>query len=99
GRPVPQRQEAPPEIVTISHGGSQVAVLKQGLHYTVSEATEIVGEIAQLCRVANNQRIVLSHDLSRTYIVVAKERSSSQEIRVSLRKARIISDPTIFEET
>ncbi|MHC2993874.1 hypothetical protein OB13_20680, partial [Pontibacter sp. HJ8] len=67
-------------------------ILKEGIHYTYIDGLTIKGTINTLCRVAVQQRVILNHNVSYTYIVLGKRRSSDGQIIVDLRSARPITN-------
>lgn len=83
----------------VAFEGGTVVILKEGIHYTapsVAGSTEIRGPAATLCKLARGQRLVLGHDLARSYIVEDKQRSGADAVVVRVRRARPISDPSPF---
>ena len=82
------------EISEMPFGPGTVAVLRENLHYQVHDTESVVGPITALCKLAQGQRIILEHDLLRTYIVLAKQRTGSQDVMVTVRPARPITDVT-----
>lgn len=92
GAPVSLDATSTREYGTTTLGGGTVSLLRAGIHFTRRSAQEITGSISQLCRLAREQRVVVSDELSYTYIVENKRRSDSNEIIVTLRRARRITD-------
>ena len=78
-------------IVYISLEGGTVAVLKVDDHYEIVSESEISGSIEVLCSLATGQRVILSHDLSRSYRVEGKARAGDQVV-VKVRRALPISN-------
>lgn len=78
-------------------GQGTVAVLRPGADYTAQGDDVIVGPIGCVCRLAREQRVILAHDLSRTYKVLDKHRRTDGLVEVRVRRARPISDPTPIE--
>ena len=73
-------------------GGAAVAILKQGTHYAVQSQTQVVGPVSRLCRLGQGQRIILSHDLGRSFMVQSKTRQGASDIVVTVRKAGPITN-------
>jgi hypothetical protein len=80
----------------ISVAGDVVFVLSMGEHCrSVSVAFNeriIEGASAVLCQVARNHRVILSDDLTWTYLVVGKSLTSANAVRLVLRRARPITN-------
>lgn len=72
--------------------GDRVLCLKQATHYTAEAEGQLIGPIATLCQLALGQRIILSHDERWTYLVKWKEAVDAYRVRVSVRRAKPISD-------
>lgn len=83
--------------------GDTIAFLRHPIHYSVEEVTtgtrglKVIGDIADLCRLALGQRIILSHDLDWTYTIGQKTRLTSTKVILSLRKSIPISDHTSLQ--
>lgn len=72
--------------------GGLVSVLSEGIHYESKSQGEISGAIAVLCKLAVGQRVILGHDLARSFIVVEKKRQGASDLTVSVRRARPITN-------
>jgi hypothetical protein len=85
---------AAPQTVTLA--GDTVFVLKEGEHFESLTATAlertIRGSTHVLCRIARNHRVILSSDTSWTYLVTGKDAVGAERVRLSLRRARPISN-------
>lgn len=83
---------AAPQAVTIA--GDTVFFLRSGEHFESVSADEnartIQGKTLTLCRIARNQRVILSTDISWTYFVVGKDLAGPNTVRLALRRARPI---------
>jgi hypothetical protein len=94
------RGDSTPQTVTLA--GDTVFVLKQAEHFSnVSSGHQeraVDGRASVLCRVARNHRVILSDDLSWTYLVVEKTLVGSNTVRLSLRRARPISNVGPIQE-
>ncbi|WP_031501158.1 hypothetical protein [Bryobacter aggregatus] len=82
------------QAITLS--GDTVFILKVGEHFeavSVAEYERIVqGSTLTLCRIARNHRIVLSTDSSWTYFVTGKDLVGPNTVKLSLRRARPITN-------
>jgi hypothetical protein len=78
-------------VGTVTLEGDSVPVLQLGRHYQQVSAAAIQGPVAVLCRLMEGQRLILSHDLSRSFIVQAKELTDNGQVLVSVRRARPIT--------
>lgn len=77
--------------------GGKVAVLRANVHYTVHSSSTISGSVSYLCRLARNQRIILSHNLRRSYIIENKALTGPDEVTITVRAARpIINTNAIY---
>ena len=85
---------ATPQSVAL--GGDIVFVLKSGEHFESVSADHrervIQGKTLTLCGVARNHRVILSTDVNWTYLVVGKEIAGPTTVRLSLRRARPITN-------
>jgi hypothetical protein len=90
--PLHYAEEQPARMPHIPLQGGTVAILRHGTHYTASNSTTITGSIQTLCTLARNQRVILSHDLRRTYMIEEKMRIAPDAIQVRVRPARRITD-------
>lgn len=72
--------------------GEKVFFLSERLTYQVVDASHITGPVASLCQLARGQRIVLSHDERWTYLVENKELIDAHNVKISIRRARPISN-------
>jgi hypothetical protein len=83
-----------PQTVTLA--GDTVFVLKEGEHFEQLSGTalerSIRGRIHVLCRIARNHRVILSSDTMWTYLVIGKDAVGADSVRLSLRRARPISN-------
>jgi hypothetical protein len=86
------------ELREMRFGQGTVVVLRPGSHYDVRGEGLIVGALGVLCRLGIEQRVILAHDLARTYKVLGKQREPDGRIAVSVRRARPISDPSPIEQ-
>lgn len=86
-----QAQAAASAAPTVEYGGEAVFLLSQGLHYTRRDSQYIVGPVHALCVLAEERRVIVSDDLSRTFMVEHKELTGS-EVVIRLRPARPILD-------
>jgi hypothetical protein len=76
--------------------GGLVVVLTEGTHYERRSDLLIVGQLALLCSLGRGQRLVLSHDLEWSYIVLDKTRIGSNELGITIRRGRPISNSERF---
>jgi hypothetical protein len=87
--------QAAPQSITIA--GDQVFILKADEHFTQVSATAlervVQGAASVLCRVARSHRVIISTDMNWTYLVVEKNLTGSNTVRVSLRRAVPITNP------
>jgi len=85
---------AGPKTVTLA--GDTVFVLKEGEHFEPLAASalerSIRGKTHVLCRIARNHRVILSSDTMWTYLVTGKDAIGADTVRLSLRRARPISN-------
>ena len=83
-----------PEAVAVA--GDTVFLLKSGEHFEsvfVGDRERTVkGNTHTLCRVARSHRVILSTDLNWTYLVVGKDLVGPSAVRLSLRRARPITN-------
>lgn len=81
---------------TINLAGDTVFVLDASHHFQQLQATGaervIQGETAIFCRIARNHRVILSTDLNWTYLVVEKDLIGPNVVKLSLRRARPITN-------
>ncbi|MYF98002.1 hypothetical protein F4212_02535 [Candidatus Poribacteria bacterium] len=88
------KKTATPEEIVL--GGDTVFVLKSGEHFESVPKTNheriIKGKAHTLCRIARNHRVILSTDVMWTYLVVGKDLTGPTELRLSLRRARPITN-------
>lgn len=94
------RESATPYALTLA--GDTVFILKTGDHYhqLTSSLTEktIQGQASVLCFLARNHRVILSTDLSWTYLVTGKDIVGADSVRLTLRRARPISNIVPLQE-
>lgn len=98
GEAVPNLSDAAttsaPEAVAL--GGDSVFVLKSGEHFesvSVEDRQRIVeGKTFTLCQIARSHRVILSTDVNWTYLVVGKDLVGPTTVRLSLRRARPITN-------
>jgi hypothetical protein len=103
GAPVPNVSSlsatAEPQTVTLA--GDNVFVLKSGQHFeeisTGVLERQVVGKTHTLCRVARSHRVILSTDLMWTYLVIGKDLTGPDTVRLSLRRARPITNSEPIE--
>jgi hypothetical protein len=85
---------ATPRAVTLA--GDTVFVLKSGEHFesvSVNDRERVVqGKTLTLCRIARNHRVILSTDVNWTYLVVGKDLVGPSAVRLTLRRARPITN-------
>ena len=85
---------ATPKAVAL--GGDTVFILKSGEHFesvSVDDRERVVqGKTLTLCRLARNHRVILSTDVNWTYLVVGKDLAGPNTVRLSLRRARPITN-------
>jgi hypothetical protein len=81
---------------TVRLAGDTVFVLKEQEHFEGVTATAmertIRGKTSVLCRIARNHRVILSSDTMWTYLVTGKDTIGADTVRLSLRRARPISN-------
>jgi hypothetical protein len=81
---------------TLNLAGDTVFVLKSDEHFRQISASglerSVEGRASILCRVARNHRVILSTDMAWTYLVVEKNLSGANAVRLSLRRARPITN-------
>jgi hypothetical protein len=85
-----------PAIYFATIGGSKVAVLKDGVDYTLREGGLIAGGMDTLCKVARGQRVILSHNLNFSYKVEDKIRTGPNEVVIKVRRALPITDRQVM---
>lgn len=98
GAPVPSlsvvASGTSPQAVTLA--GDTVFVLKSGDHFEPvfqgARERTVQGKTLVLCRIARNHRVILSTDLNWTYLVVGKDLTGPNTVRLSLRRARPITN-------
>ena len=98
GAPVPAESSVSTQPAWISLGGEQVLLLRAVDYAFEEELQRITGPISSLCQVATGKRLILEHDLTRTFIADAKQRLSDGSIAVTVRRARPIVDRGPIEE-
>jgi hypothetical protein len=74
----------------IEYEGTTVAVLDSGKYQLVDH--DVIGD-RSLCRLAQNQRILLADHLTWSYLVEQKTLEGATSIRLRVRRGRPISDP------
>lgn len=94
GAEVPAMPSATETATTIVMGGQVVRVLRVGRDCQRDGPTEISGSVTVLCALAREQRVILSDDLERSYLVEDKQRRAGG-VTVRLRRARQISDSEV----
>lgn len=79
---------------TIKLAGDTVFLLRCGNHYSDVEGLEktIEGGTSSLCTIGRGQRVILSSDMEWTYLVTAKTLVGPDAVRLSLRRARPITN-------
>ena len=86
--------QAAPQSLNLA--GDTVFVLKSGQHFEQVGVNgldrSLQGKASILCRVARNHRVILSTDMAWTYLVVEKNLVGSNAVRLSLRRARPITN-------
>jgi hypothetical protein len=90
---------AAPQTVTLA--GDKVFVLKAVEHFQ-EISTDVLERLIQgktytLCRVARNHRVILSTDMMWTYLVTRKEVTGPDAVRLTLRRARPITNSEPIE--
>lgn len=98
GAEVPSLASAAVAIETVKFEGGLVPVLRESVHYEQGGEQSILGAVASLCRLAPGQRLILSHDLERSFIVDRKELSNGNKVRVFIRRARPIVNSGPLED-
>ena len=88
--PTPSSTNPLPEI---SFEGGVVPVLRHHEEYEVVDSLVIRGELPRLCKLARGQRVILTHDLARSFILEDKKRESESDLLLTVRKARPITNP------
>jgi len=90
---------AVPKIVKLA--GDTVFVLKSGEHFEPVSAgafeRQVQGKTYTLCSVARNHRVILSTDLMWTYLVTGKDLIGPDTVRLTLRRARPITNTEPIE--
>jgi hypothetical protein len=85
---------ATPQTLTLA--GDMVFVLKSGEHFKQVSVDvlerQVEGKTFTLCRIARNHRVILSTDLMWTYLVTGKDLIGPDTVRLSLRRARPITN-------
>lgn len=88
------RSTMAPKAVMLA--GDTVFILKAGEHFDPISANglerSIHGNTLVLCRIARNHMVILTTDLSWTYRVVGKDLAGSNTVKLSLRRARPITN-------
>jgi hypothetical protein len=77
-----------PEVL---FGDESVSVLTERVHYEQIE-DGVKGDLALLCRLSRNQRLVLSHDREWTYRVRDKTRNESGGVDVKITRSKPLVD-------
>jgi hypothetical protein len=89
-------------LQTVTVAGDTVFVLRAGEHFTSVSSGHpgriVEGNTSVLCRVGRSHRIILSDDLSWTYLVIEKVLGGPDSVRLSLRRARPISNVLPIQE-
>jgi hypothetical protein len=92
--------QAAPQILNLA--GDTVFVLKLEDHFRQISAGAhdrlIEGAAMFLCRVARSHRVILSTDMAWTYLVMEKNLVGSNTVRLSLRRARPITNPEPIQQ-
>lgn len=95
--PIPKPSASTP-LPEISFEGGVVPVLRHNEEYELVESLVIRGDLSQLCKLARGQRLILTHDLARSFILEDKKRESESKLLLEVRKARPITNPQpVFE--
>ncbi len=96
GAEVPAMPPAAAPVSTVVMGGEIVPILRVGDDCQREGASTISGSLESLCRLAREQRVILSDDLVRSYLVEDKQRRDGGVV-VRLRRARQISDAEVVK--
>jgi hypothetical protein len=81
------------EVPSLPYGSDSVSILTSVLHYTLTPQGHLEGDIATLCRIGRNQRVIFSHDLKFTYRVKDKQRTPDGKIRLVVNRSKPITRP------
>ena len=80
----------------VAFGGDTVFLLKSGEHFETISGDDrkrvVQGRIFTFCRIARNHRVILSTDVNWTYLVVGKDLAGPTTVRLSLSRARPITN-------
>lgn len=94
--PVPTTAGATVTPQAVNLAGDTVFILKSGEHFdpiSIAEQERTVqGKTFTFCRIARNHRVILSTDLNWTYLVIGKELTGPYTVKLSLRRARPITN-------
>lgn len=80
------------KVPTLPLGTESVPILTEGRHYRVVERGIIEGDVSMLCRLTRHQRVILSHDLSVTYRLLDKRRTSQGKILIDISTSKFIAN-------
>lgn len=81
------------EVPSLPYGSDSVSILTNMHHYTLTPQGHMEGDIAILCRIGRNQRVIFSHDLEFTYRVKDKQRTPDGKIRLVVNRSKPITRP------
>lgn len=79
------------EVPSLPYGSDSVSILTKLHHYTLTPEGHLEGDIATLCRIGRNQRVIFSHDLKFTYRVKDKQRTADGKIRLVVNRSKPIT--------
>lgn len=93
GAEVLLRPSVPPTLDYVGMEGTSVAFLRERAHYELQERNVLVGRVQPLCQLRHGQRIIVSHDLSWSYLVEGKTMIGADRLSVTVRRGRPITNP------
>ena len=88
----------PAPFPEVPYSGLMVPILFADKHYKESAGGSIAGSADPLCRLMKGQRLILDHDLTRTYIITAKRLIEFGKIELVIRPGKPITDPSFIRE-
>lgn len=80
-------------VPSLPYGSDSVSILTEVHHYAITSQGHLEGDIATLCRIGRNQRVIFSHDLKFTYRVKNKQRTADGKIRLVVSRSKPITRP------
>lgn len=78
-------------VPSLPYGSDSVSILTEVHHYNITPQGHLEGDIATLCRLGRNQRIIFSHDLKYTYRLKDKQRTAIGKIRLVVNRSKPIT--------